>query len=112
MPYVVSTKAGALCAMPLAYEWSDRMLLVQNNLTVDEYVDQVLQAFSRLTAEAGQHRSGRILSLSFTPWILGYPHRIAALERLLGRILESNSVWHANGMEIVDTFRKQSLGVA
>ena len=112
MPYMVATKAGPLCAMPLTYEWSDRLLLVQHNLTVDDYVDQVLQAFARLTAEAGQYRSGRILSLSVTPWILGYPHRIAALERLLGRILESNSVWHANGMEIVDAFKRQSLGAA
>jgi peptidoglycan/xylan/chitin deacetylase (PgdA/CDA1 family) len=110
MPYTMTTKAGPLCAMPLTYEWSDRLLLVQHNLTVEDYVDQVLQAFARLTAESGQQRSGRILSLSVTPWILGYPHRIAALKRLLGRILDSGSVWHANGMEIVDAFRKQSLG--
>jgi peptidoglycan/xylan/chitin deacetylase (PgdA/CDA1 family) len=112
MPYTVATEAGPLCAMPLTYEWSDRLLLVQHSLTVEEYVDQVLQAFARLSAEADEHRSGRILSLSITPWILGYPHRIAALERLLGRVLDSGSVWHANGMEIVDIFRKQSRGAA
>jgi allantoinase len=108
MPYMITTTAGPLCAMPLAYEWSDRLLLVQHNLSVDEYADQVLQAFSRLTAEADQHRGGRILSLSITPWVLGYPHRIAALERLLRRLLESNSVWHANGMDIVRRFKEPS----
>ncbi len=108
MPYTVTTKAGPLCAMPLTYEWSDRLLLVQHNLTVEDYADQVLQAFSRLAAEAEQHRSGRILSLSVTPWILGYPHRIATLKRLLERILESDAVWHANAMEIVNAFRKQT----
>lgn len=110
MPYMVDTKAGPLCAMPLTYEWSDRLLLVQHSLTVEEYVDQVLRAFARLTAESDQRRGGRVLSLSITPWILGYPHRIAALERLLGRLLVGGSVWHANGMEIVDTFKKQLLG--
>jgi peptidoglycan/xylan/chitin deacetylase (PgdA/CDA1 family) len=111
MPYTVTTNEGPLCAMPLTYEWSDRLLLAQHNLTVEDYADQVLQAFARLVAEAGQYRSGRILSLSVTPWILGYPHRIAVLKRLLGRILESGSVWHANGMEIVDAFRKQTPAV-
>ena len=82
---MVAAGPGSLCAMPLTYEWSDRLLLVQHNLTVDDYVDQVLQAFAQLAAEAGKYRSGRILSLSVTPWILGYPHRIAALERFLAR---------------------------
>ena len=40
MPYMVKTKAGALCAMPLTYEWSDRLLLVQHNLTVDNLVHE------------------------------------------------------------------------
>jgi allantoinase len=112
MPYMVTTASGQLCAMPLTYEWSDRRLLVQLNLTVEDYVNQVLQAFCRLSAEAQQNRGGRILSLSITPWILGYPHRIAALERLLGRILDTGSVWHGNGIEIVSAFKNQSLGTA
>src|SRR5262249_34734326 len=107
MPYMVTTPSGALCAMPLTFEWSDRHLLVHHNLTVDGYAEQVLRAFVRLTEEAGQYGSGRILSLAITPWILGYPHRIAALERLLGRIQDTGSVWNANGFEIVETFRKQ-----
>jgi allantoinase len=107
MPYVMKTAAGPLCAMPLTYEWSDRVLLVQHNLTVEDYEAQVLQAFHRLHAEAGQ-RGGRILSLSISPWILGYPHRIGALERMLGKILDAGSVWHATGAEIVDAFKKQT----
>jgi peptidoglycan/xylan/chitin deacetylase (PgdA/CDA1 family) len=112
MPYMVATKAGQLCALPLSHELSDRLLLVQNNMDVGEYVDQVLRAFARLNAESDRFESGRILSLSITPWILGYPHRIGALERLLGRLLESGLVWNANGMEIVDTFKAQSTGIA
>jgi allantoinase len=109
MPYMITTPAGQLCAMPLTYEWSDRNLLVQHNLTVDEYSEQVWQAFTRLAEEAEQHRGGRILSLSITPWILGYPHRINALERLLGRIQDTGKTWHATGKEIVEVSRKQLL---
>lgn len=107
MPYMLTTEAGALCAMPLTYEWSDRLLLVQHNLTVEDYEAQVLQAFDRLRREAEQQRHGRILSLSVTPWILGYPHRVGTLDRVLGRILESGSVWHATGMNIVTAFKSQ-----
>jgi allantoinase len=107
VPYMMKTAAGPLCAMPLTYEWSDRVLLVHHNLTVEDYEAQVLQAFERLQAEAGRLGSGRILSLSISPWILGYPHRIGTLERVLRKILDDGAVWHATGMEIADAFKKQ-----
>lgn len=102
MPYVVTTHLGPLWAMPLTYEWSDRFLLVQHNLTVEDYERQVLQAYRRLRAEAAQQRTGRILSLSISPWVVGYPHRIAALERILGTILSGEPTWQVTGTEIVD----------
>ena len=112
MPYLVTTSAGRLVAMPLTYEWSDRHLLVQHNLTVDDYVEQTLRAYDRLTMEAEQYRCGRVFSLSITPWILGYPHRVAALDRLLRHILDKGSVWPATGSEIAATFAKQAMAPA
>ena len=91
--------------MPLTWEWADRFLLVHHNLTVDDYVTQVLNAFHRLRLEAEQQRAGRILSISISPWVIGYPHRIAALERVLDAILQSDAVWRATGVEIVSVFK-------
>lgn len=108
MPYSVTTPSGQLCAMPLTYEWSDRHLLVQHNLTVDDYIEQTLRAFERLNSEAEHYRSGRVFSLSITPWIMGYPHRIAALRRLLDQILNNGSVWPATGSEVVAIFTEQA----
>jgi peptidoglycan/xylan/chitin deacetylase (PgdA/CDA1 family) len=107
LPYMMSTPSGQLCAMPLTYEWADRVLLVHHNLTVEDYEAQVIQAFRRLHAEAGQYGCGRILSLSVSPWVLGYPHRIGALQRVLTRIMDVGSVWHATGAEIVAAFQSQ-----
>ena len=45
MPYMVRTNGGPLCAMPLTYELSDRVLLVQHSLTIEDYEAQVWQAF-------------------------------------------------------------------
>jgi len=109
LPYLLQTSAGPLCAMPLTFEWSDRLLLVQHSLTVDDYQAQIMRAFQRLRAEADQRGAGRILSLSVSPWIMGYPHRIATFQRLLGRIVASGSIWHANGTQIAETFRDQVL---
>lgn len=108
MPYTVTTTAGSLCALPLTYEWSDRLLLAQHNLTVEEYEAQIFRAFERLHDEAEDRKCGRILSLSVSPWIIGYPHRIRTLERVLTRILNTGSVWHATGMDIVTAFKSQA----
>jgi peptidoglycan/xylan/chitin deacetylase (PgdA/CDA1 family) len=108
LPYMMKTAAGPLCAMPLTHEWSDRVLLLQHNLTIEDYEAQVLHAFYRLCAEAERYESGRILSLSISPWITGYPHRISALERILAKVLDTESVWHETGLEIVQVFKKQT----
>ena len=98
--------------MPLTYEWSDRLLLVQHNLTVDDYVDQVLQAFAQLAAEAGNIAAA---GSSRSPSRRGSSATPIASQRwnaLLGKVLESDSVWHATGMEIVDAFKRQTPGAA
>jgi peptidoglycan/xylan/chitin deacetylase (PgdA/CDA1 family) len=109
MPYVMKTECGQLYAMPLTYEWSDRVLLVQNNLTVEDYEAQVLEAFQQLDNEARLANGARILSLSVSPWILGYPHRIGTFQRMLDRILEKDSVWPATAAEIVEILNKQAF---
>jgi allantoinase len=106
LPYEIKTEAGSLYAMPLTYEWSDRLLLLQYNLTAEDYEEQVSSAFGRLQADAAKYNSGRILSLSISPWIFGYPHRIAVLERLLKRMLDAGKTWNATGQEIIRVFAR------
>jgi allantoinase len=108
LPYKIRTAAGELWAMPYTYECSDRLLLVQYNRTVEGYEAQILRAFHRLQAEAETHQSGRLLSLSISPWILGYPHRIGAMEQILGRITETGAIWAATGTEIVQVVASQT----
>ena len=105
MPYPVTTSAGKLTAMPLAWDLSDQRLLFQQHMDTAEFVDQVLRAFKVLYAEAGRTGSGRILTLTITPWVMGQPHRIRALAALLDQILEYVGVWPATGAEIVDAWR-------
>jgi peptidoglycan/xylan/chitin deacetylase (PgdA/CDA1 family) len=107
LPYMMKAGEGLICAMPMTYEWADRFLLAHHNLTVEDYEMQAFAAFRHLMAEAEQHSGGRVLSLSISPWILGYPHRIGGLERMLDAILKNDAVWPATGIEIVSAFRAQ-----
>lgn len=100
LPYAIDTAAGGLLSLPLSYEMSDRLLLAQHNHTASAYADQILAAFDRLRQEA-RNGGGRILSLNISPWIFGYPHRIAALRKIITTIMETDEVWPATGIEIV-----------
>ena len=86
VPYMMKTTAGPLCAMPLTYEWSDRVLLVQSQSDGRGLRSSSMAGVPASSCRSRAARGGRILSLSVSPWILGYPHRIRALERILGKI--------------------------
>jgi allantoinase len=106
LPYMMKGGSRKICAMPLTHELADRFLLVHHNRTVEDYERQVLEAFRVFKAEAGRY-GGRVLSLSLSPWVIGYPHRIAALERILASIMKSDAVWPATGIAIADAYKDQ-----
>jgi allantoinase len=108
MPYSVTTAAGPLTALPLAWDLSDQRLLFQQHMATEDFTDQALRAFQTLYAEAAATGGGRILTLTITPWLMGQPHRIRALGTLLDRLLEHAGVWPATGAEIVDAWRAAS----
>jgi len=93
-------------AMPHAFEIDDLHLFWQYKHRPQDFVDQVLDHFNLLYAEAARH-GGRIMALSLHPWIIGVPHRIKALEDVLARIAAHAGVWSATGAEILSAFRAQ-----
>jgi hypothetical protein len=40
--------------------------------------------------------------------VIGYPHRIAALERILAGIMKSDAVWPATGIAIAGAYKDQT----
>ncbi len=103
LPYEVCTANGSLVAMPLTYELSDRKVMVEHDRTMEDYTTMVLDAARRLRAETAD--GARILSLSVSPWIIGYPHRIAAFERMLDGLLEQGPFWVVTGREIFEAYQ-------
>lgn len=107
MPYAFRTANGPLWAMPLSTELEDRFVLLDNLHPAQSWAEQVQDACDLLLAEAASSGSGRILSLSLHPWVLGQPHRIRYLEQALEHVTSKPGVWSASAGEILDAFTAQ-----
>lgn len=79
LPFRVTTSAGPIVNVPLNHELSDRQVIVVQQHSADSYVEQLQDAAGWLAGEAAP----RLLPIHLTPYIMGLPFRIDALERLL-----------------------------
>jgi allantoinase len=103
LPFTIDTSSGTLTALPVSFELSDLNMLVRHDVTVEEYAARCLAAWVRLGDEAARGGS-RVLSLTVTPWILGYPHRIRALASLLERLLDDPFGWNVTASELARSY--------
>jgi len=108
MPFPFRTPAGELTAMPLSTELEDRFIVLNNGHSEQSYADQVCDAFDFLLAEA-REQGGRMLALNIHPWMLGQPHRIGALERVLDHLTAGDDTWSASPSAIRAAWLEQQL---
>jgi len=80
LPYVQTTDAGPLIAVPYNHELSDRQVIVVQQHSAESYVEQMRDAFAWLASEGAP----RVLPLHLTPYVMGLPFRMGAFEELLG----------------------------
>lgn len=105
LPYRFETGAGAIVNVPVNHELSDRQIVTVQQQSADSYVEQIMDAYALLHGEASTRDAGRMLPLNVTPYVMGLPYRIDALERLLGWLTDQNdAAFHALG-EIADALR-------
>ncbi len=105
MPYPFQTKHGVLTAMPLSTELEDYFIILNNQHSAESWAEQVCDACDFLLQEAKTEK-GRILSLNIHPWVLGQPHRIGQLERVLDYISSKREVWTAYAGEILEVWKE------
>jgi hypothetical protein len=92
--------------LPLNHELSDRQIITTQQQSADSWAGQLGDAFDWLAAEA-QRFGGRMLPIHLTPYIMGLPYRIGAVEALLARLSARSDAWFARGDEIVDCWAAQ-----
>lgn len=106
MPFPFRTPAGEITALPLSTELEDRFVIMDNGHSEHEWAEQVADACDFLVSEAEASGAGRLLALNVHPWMLGQPHRIGALERVLDHVVQTEKVWNAGPRDIVGAWRK------
>lgn len=94
---------NGLINLPLNHELSDRQVIATQQHSAECYAQQIGDAFDWLAGENG----GRILPLHLTPYIIGLPFRIGALEEALGQLSNRPEAWFATGGEIVASWTAQ-----
>ncbi len=103
LPYRFDTDAGALHTLPLPLELEDRFVIGENLHAESEWADQCIDATDFLLDEARSLGAGRLLALSLHPWIIGQPHRIRHLERVLAHLAaHRDSIWNASPSALID----------
>ena len=98
---------GGLINLPLNHELSDRQIIAVQQQSADSWAQSLEDAFDWLAAEAAREGGGRMLPIHLTPYIMGLPYRIAALERLLERLAARPEAWFARGDAIVASWAAQ-----
>ena len=86
---------------------SDRVLRLQYNLTVEDYEVRCGRRSNAFTPKPGSMVAGESFRSRYRRGLSGYPHRIRALERILGKRYWIGAVWPETGKEIVGVFKKQ-----
>ncbi len=103
LPYRFETANGALRTLPLPLELEDRFVIGENLHAEGEWADQCIDAADFLLDEARALGAGRLLALNLHPWVIGQPHRIRHLERVLAHLAARRAaIWNAGPSVIVD----------
>lgn len=98
---------NGLIDLPLNHELSDRTIITVQQQSADSWAEAMRDAFDWLAKEAAEAQSGRMLPIHLTPYIMGLPYRIGALECLLADLADRDEAWFARGEEIVSEWSTQ-----
>ncbi len=97
--------------LPLNTELSDRMIVATQQHSAEGWAQMMRDSFAWLAIEAKgtayTKGGGRMLPMQLTPYIMGLPYRIGALEELLTDLTSREEIWFARGDEIVRAWETQ-----
>jgi len=105
-PIPLNTPAGRVLTMPYSMDVNDGWNL-RLNIEAEEFGRAVMDQFDRLYEEGA--KTGRMMSFALHPYVMGQPHRIGHLEKLLDYMLSRPGVWQASGIEIAEWYTANCL---
>lgn len=105
LPFTLSTPAGEIANLPLNHELSDRQIITVQQQSADSYAEQMRDAWNWLSAEANAAGCARLLPLHLTPYVMGLPYRIDALDRLIGWLADRPENVFLTPAAVLDAWR-------
>lgn len=103
VPVSMMTRFGPMTALPYSLDLNDSVLFAVAGKEATDWEARVQAAIEVLAAEA-TGGSARVLTLPVHPYLLGVPHRIGALIRILETLLSRRDTIFMNGSQIVDWY--------
>jgi allantoinase len=102
---------NGLINLPLNTELSDNTVIATQQHSAEGWAQMMRDSFDWLAAEAKgtdyTQGGGRMLPIHITPYIIGQPFRIGALEVLLADLIRRKEAWFATGGQIVGEWERQ-----
>ena len=98
---------NGLVNLPLSVDLSDRQIVAVQQHSAEAWAQMMRDAFGWLADEAQRQSSARLLPMQLTPYIMGQPFRIEALEELLTELASRKEAWFASGSAIVQSWAEQ-----
>ena len=98
-PYLLDAGEGlTMVALPYDLDVNDNVMIMRQNATPSEYARCAKDGFDVLYEEG--RTNGRMMNLGMHPHVLGRPHRIRALERVIQHMRGRPNVWFAQAGEV------------
>jgi len=102
LPTWITTKHGDLIAMPYNLEVNDSIIYAIEKHASPEMYHRVVESVEAFEKEMND--TTRIMPIGLHPHLMGVPHRINYLERMLDDLTARDDVVFMNGGEIADWF--------
>jgi peptidoglycan/xylan/chitin deacetylase (PgdA/CDA1 family) len=103
-PTDIRVRRGRLISLPYQMDINDAMVW-RHHIEADDFAQMAIDHFDTLWREGEDQ--GRVVCIALHPFIMGQPHRIRALERMLTHIVRHDGVWLATGAQIADWYLSQ-----
>jgi peptidoglycan/xylan/chitin deacetylase (PgdA/CDA1 family) len=101
-PIPVRVRQGKLISLPYSFEFNDIRAMGARGFPPERYAAMVKAAFDQLYEEGAE--TGMVLCMPIHPFVIGQPHRIAALADVLKHVTAREHVWLATAGEIANWY--------
>jgi peptidoglycan/xylan/chitin deacetylase (PgdA/CDA1 family) len=101
-PVWLKTRGKPILNVPYTQEINDVAMIAVQHHSASEYADRALDQFEQIHADAAD--SARVMALVVHPYLMGVPHRVKYLRRVLEVIRQKRDVLFWTGAQIADWY--------